>query len=354
MRLVLAGTPETAVPSLRALLASSHEVVAVVTRPDARSGRGRTLAPSPVKQVALEHGLEVLTPPTPRDPAFLERLRDLAPDCCPVVAYGALVPRAALDVPARGWVNLHFSLLPAWRGAAPVQRALMAGDDVTGASTFVLEEGLDTGPVLGTLTERVRLDDTAGSLLDRLAHAGAGLLVATMDGLADGSLRPVPQPSDGVSHAPKLTSDEARVRWRLPAHVVDRHVRGCTPAPGAWTTLRGERLKLGPVGMPAGVAPGMSAGVAPGMSAGVAPGMPAGDVPGMPAASSAVASSAAASTSQPALVPGELLVTKHEVLVGTGSSPVRLGEVRAQGRKPMAAADWARGIRIAPGERFDG
>lgn len=320
MRLVVAGTPDTAVPSLLALLASHHEVVAVVTRPDARSGRGRTLAPSPVKEVAVEHGLEVLTPATPRDPGFLSRLVELAPDCCPIVAYGALVPRAALDVPPHGWVNLHFSLLPAWRGAAPVQRAVMAGDEVTGATTFVLEEGLDTGPVLGTLTEAVRPDDTAGALLDRLARAGAGLLVATMDGLADGSLRAVPQPLDGVSHAPKLTTDEARVRWSLPAHVVDRHVRGCTPSPGAWTTLRGERVKVGPVRMPSGSAGG----------------------------------GAAQAPEPPALAPGELHVTKQAVLVGTGSVPVELGEVRPHGRKPMPAADWARGVRLTTGDRLDG
>lgn len=324
MRLVLAGTPLTAVPSLLALLASRHEVVAVVTRPDARSGRGRTLAPSPVKEVALEHGLEVLTPSTPRDPDFLARLTAIAPDCCPVVAYGALVPRAVLDVPTFGWVNLHFSLLPAWRGAAPVQRALMAGDDVTGATTFVLEEGLDTGPVLGTLTETVRRDDTSGTLLDRLAHAGAGLLVATMDGIADGSLYAVPQPDDGVSHAPKLTTEEARVRWGLPAHVVDRHVRGCTPAPGAWTALRGERVKLGPLGLSPTTA-------------------------GMPSADSGVEPTPALT-----LAPGELHVTKRAVLVGTGSAPVELREVRPHGKKAMAAADWARGIRITPGERFDG
>ncbi len=329
MRLVLAGTPETAVPSLLALLASRHEVAAVVTRPDARAGRGRTLAPSPVKQVALEHGIEVLTPPTPRDPAFLEQLTALAPDCCPVVAYGALVPRAALDVPAHGWVNLHFSLLPAWRGAAPVQRALMAGDDVTGATTFVLEEGLDTGPVLGTLTETVRPDDTSGTLLDRLAHAGAGLLVATMDGLADGSLHAVPQPGDGVSLAPKLSTEEAQVRWGLPAHVVDRHVRGCTPAPGAWTTFRGERVKIGPVRFAA--APGPSRGEGP---TGPTRVMSARD--GIP------------------LEPGELHVSKHAVLVGTASTPVELGEVRPHGKKPMAAADWARGVRISAGERLDG
>lgn len=310
MRLVLAGTPETAVPSFRALLASTHDVVAVVTRPDARSGRGRALTPSPVKEVALEHGIEVLTPASPREPAFLDRLRALAPDCCPVVAYGALVPRAALEVPRHGWVNLHFSLLPAWRGAAPVQRAVMAGDPVTGASTFVLEEGLDTGPVLGTLTEAIRPDDTAGSLLDRLAHAGAGLLVATMDGLEAGSLRAVPQPVDGVSHAPKLTTDEARVRWDLPAHVVDRLVRGCTPAPGAWTTFRGDRLRLGPLRP-------------------VAPSEEVGD-----------------------LAPGELHVTKRSVHVGTASRPVELGEVVPPGKRPMPAADWARGVRVGPGERL--
>ena len=333
MRLVLAGTPDTAVPSLLALLASPHEVVAVVTRPDARAGRGRTLAASPVKQVALEHGIEVLTPPTPRDPEFLARLAELEPDCCPVVAYGALVPRKALDVPRHGWVNLHFSLLPAWRGAAPVQRAIMAGDDVTGATTFVLEEGLDTGPVLGTLTETVRPDDTAGTLLDRLAHAGAGLLVATMDALADGSLHAVPQPAEGVSLAPKLSTDEARVRWTLPAHVVDRHVRGCTPAPGAWSTFRGERLKIGPVRIrvPRGE-----------------PGGPRGE-PGGPGGPSRVMAARDALV----LAPGELHVSKSAVLVGTGSAPVELGEVGPTGRKPMAAADWARGIRIAPGERLD-
>ncbi len=310
MRLVLAGTPDTALPSLRALLASRHEVAAVVTRPDARSGRGRTLHPSPVKEAALEHGLEVLTPDRPSDPAFLDRLRAIGPDCCPVVAYGALLRPAALEVPRHGWVNLHFSLLPAWRGAAPVQRALMAGDEVTGASTFVIDEGLDTGPVLGTVTEGVRATDTAGTLLARLAEVGAGLLVATMDGLEDGSLRAVPQPVDGVSHAPKLTPEECAVRWTLPAHVVDRRVRGATPNPGAWTTFRGERLRVGPV----------------------SPATPPEDVS--------------------ALAPGELHATKRAVLVGTASGPVVLGEVGPPGKRPMSAADWARGTRIAPGERL--
>ena len=247
MRLVLAGTPDTAVPSLLALLASRHEVVAVVTRPDARAGRGRTLAPSPVKEVALEHGIEVLTPPTPARPRLPRRgwssSRPTAARWSPTAP--SCPGRRSTCRPTAG-STCTSRCCPAWRGAAPVQRALMAGDDVTGATTFVLEEGLDTGPVLGTLTETVRADDTAGTLLDRLAHAGAGLLVATMDGLADGSLHAVPQPADGVSLAPKLSTDEARVRWGLPAHVVDRHVRGCTPAPGAWTTFRGERVKVGP------------------------------------------------------------------------------------------------------------
>src|SRR5918996_3482126 len=183
MRLVFAGTPEVAVPALDALIASErHEVVAVVTRPDAPAGRGRRLVASPVAQRAEEAGIEVLKPVRPRDPEFLERLREIAPDCCPVVAYGALLPRVALDIPTHGWVNLHFSLLPAWRGAAPVQHALMSGDEVTGACTFRLEQGLDTGPVYGVVTEPIGPRDTAGDLLERLSVSGARLPVATLDG----------------------------------------------------------------------------------------------------------------------------------------------------------------------------
>jgi methionyl-tRNA formyltransferase len=311
VRLVFAGTPEAALPSLDALTASPHEVVAVVTRPDAPSGRGRALAASPVRQRAEEVGLEVLTPATPSDPAFLHRLRELAPDACPVVAYGALLPRAALDIPTHGWVNLHFSLLPAWRGAAPVQHAVMAGDEVTGASTFVIEAGLDTGPVLGVMTERIRPTDTAGDLLGRLAEGGAGLLVATMDGLADGSLQPVPQPADGVSLAPKLQVADARVRWDRPAIAVDRLVRGCTPAPGAWTEFRGQRLGLLPV-RPAEAYDG------------------------------------------PPLRPAQVSAGKREVWVGTATTPVRLTEVRPHGKRQMDAADWARGTRVEAGEAFDG
>ncbi|MCO8306341.1 methionyl-tRNA formyltransferase, partial [Streptomyces sp. RKCA744] len=210
MRLVFAGTPEVALPALDALIASErHEVVAVVTRPDAPAGRGRRMVASPVAERAGEAGIEVLKPARPRDPEFLARLGEIAPDCCPVVAYGALLPKAALDIPAHGWVNLHFSLLPAWRGAAPVQHAVLAGDEMTGASTFQIEEGLDSGPVFGVVTEEVRATDTSGDLLTRLAFAGAGLLEATMDGIENGTLRPVPQPAEGVSLAPKITVEDA-------------------------------------------------------------------------------------------------------------------------------------------------
>ncbi|MFJ8165721.1 methionyl-tRNA formyltransferase [Streptomyces sp. NPDC096136] len=310
MKLVFAGTPEVAVPALDALIASGrHEVAAVVTRPDAPAGRGRRLVASPVAERAEEAGIEVLKPVRPRDPEFQERLREIAPDCCPVVAYGALLPKSALDIPAHGWVNLHFSLLPAWRGAAPVQQSIMAGDQVTGASTFRIEEGLDTGPVFGVLTEEIRPTDTSGDLLTRLAFAGAGLLTATMDGIEDGTLRAVEQPAEGVSHAPKITVEDAHVDWNAPALRADRVVRGCTPAPGAWTVFRGERLKLVSVGL----------------------------VP-----------------DRTDLAPGALAPAKNNVYVGTGSHAVELLWVQPQGKKPMKGADWARGVRIAPGERLGG
>ncbi|SCL53864.1 methionyl-tRNA formyltransferase [Micromonospora chersina] len=305
MRLVFAGTPAVAVPALDAIAASGHELLAVVTRPDAPAGRGRGLVRSPVGAWADAHGVEVLTPARPREPEFLDRLRELAPDCVPVVAYGALVPPAALEIPRLGWINLHFSLLPAWRGAAPVQHAVLHGDELTGASVFQLEEGLDTGPVYGTVTDEVRPADTSGDLLERLAHSGAGLLVAVLDALEAGTARAEPQPADGVSLAPKLTVEDARVRWADPAFAVDRRIRACTPAPGPWTTFRGERVKLGPV---------------------------------TPVANG------------PELKPGELLVEKARVLVGTGTVPVQLGEVRAAGKRAMSAGDWARGARVAAGE----
>ncbi|HTF07376.1 MAG TPA: methionyl-tRNA formyltransferase [Asanoa sp.] len=307
MRLVFAGTPAVALPALDAIAASSHELLAVVTRPDAPAGRGRNLVRSPAGAWADEHGVEVLTPAKPREPEFQERLRDLAPDCVPVVAYGALVPPAALEIPRHGWVNLHFSLLPAWRGAAPVQHAVLHGDEITGASVFQLEAGLDTGPVYGTLTDEIRPTDTSGDLLDRLSGSGAGLLVAVLDAIGAGTARAEPQPPEGVSLAPKLTVDDALVRWDEPSFAVDRRIRACTPAPGAWTTFREDRVKLGPV-------------------------RPVAD--------------------GPALKPGDLLVDRTGVLVGTATTPVALGEVRAAGKRAMPAADWARGVRVESSERF--
>ncbi|GAA4400491.1 methionyl-tRNA formyltransferase [Tsukamurella soli] len=310
MRLLFAGTPDPAVPALRALLDSDHEVVAVLTRPDARAGRGRGRSRSPVGRLADEAGIEVLAPHTLRDEAVVKRIAELAPDCCPVVAYGGMIPPSLLTVPRHGWVNLHFSLLPAWRGAAPVQAAIAAGDEITGASTFVIEEGLDTGPVLGVMTEAIRADDTATALLDRLAGAGAQLLLRTVDGLAADALAAVPQSTDGVTYAPKITVESARVDFTRPAAAVDRHIRAMTDAPGAWSELGDLRVKIGPVTVD-------------------------GD---------------AADTES--LAPGELRVAKRDVFVGTATVPVRLGAVQPQGKKAMSAADWARGARLESGTRF--
>jgi methionyl-tRNA formyltransferase len=319
VRLVFTGTPDVALPSLDALSSSSHEVIAVLTRPDARAGRGRSVVASPVKERALELGLEVLMPDRAADPMFQARLRELAPDVCPIVAYGGLIPATTLAIPARGWINLHFSLLPAWRGAAPVQHAIMAGDEVTGATTFLLERGLDTGPTLGVMTEAIKPDDTAGDLLARLAQGGAGLLVATLDALEAGDLHPVRQPSEGISMAPKISVLDARIRWATPALAIERHIRGCTPAPGAWTTFRGERLKIHPVTLPEQAGKDSNRDDA-------GPGE--------------------------AIAPGEVAATKHEVRVGTATGPVLLGTVQPHGKRAMAAADWARGVRVEPGEKL--
>ncbi|MHA3022178.1 methionyl-tRNA formyltransferase [Mycobacterium sp. BMJ-28] len=309
MRLVFAGTPEPALPSLRRLIDSPrHEVVAVLTRPDAAAGRRGTPAPSPVAQLATEHGIPVLRPARPNSPEFVSELAEFAPQACAVVAYGALLRDDLLAVPTHGWINLHFSLLPAWRGAAPVQAAIAAGDAVTGATTFLIEPALDSGPVYGVLTETIRPDDTAGDLLDRLSVSGAELLEATMDGIADGALVPVPQPTEGVTVAPKITVEEARVRWELPAHAVDRRIRAVTPNPGAWTTIGETRLKVGPVTV-----------------------RQDGDA-------------------KP-LAPGQIEVGRRDVWIGSGSHPLQLSWIQPPGKKPMKAADWARGARLDEGVR---
>lgn len=302
MRILFAGTPAPALPSLRRLIDSpSHDVVAVLTRPDAPTGRRGTPMPSPVAQLALDAGIAVLRPPRPNSSDVIDEITALAPDCCAVVAYGGLLGAELLAVPMHGWVNLHFSLLPAWRGAAPVQAAIAAGDTVTGATTFRIELALDSGPVFGIVTETIRADDTAGELLDRLALSGAALLEATLDGISDGSITPVPQPCEGVSVAPKVSVDEARIRWDLPAHVIERRIRAMTPNPGAWTMIGDMRIKVGPVSV-----------------------VESGD----------------------AAEPGVVMAEKTRVLVGTGSVPVQLGQIQPPGKKPMAAADWARGARL--------
>ena len=306
MRLVFAGTPETALASLEAILESHHDVIAVLTRPDARAGRGRHTETSPVAQRAHEASIEVLQPARPSEPEFLARLAELAPDCAPVVAYGGLLPAQALAIPTHGWINLHFSVLPAWRGAAPVQRAILAGDQLTGATTFQIVEELDAGPVYGLLTEPILSTDTSGALLERLAIAGARLLLDTLNGVESGALHARAQDSVDVSYAPKVTVADAHIDWKGPALRIDRQIRACTPNPGAWTSLRGERVKLGPV-----------------------------RIVGQD------------------LAPGLIAAEKHSVTVGTGKGSLELGDVRPQGRRPMSAADWARGLRIGESERFE-
>lgn len=278
----------------------------MLTRPDAAAGRRGRPEPSPVAREALDRGIPLLRPARPNSAEFVAELADLAPDCCAVVAYGALLRDGLLAVPPHGWINLHFSLLPAWRGAAPVQAAIAAGDSLTGATTFLIEPSLDSGPVYGVVTETIRPTDTAGELLDRLAVSGAALLSTTLDGIADQTLTPRPQPTEGVSVAPKITVEEARVRWDLPALVVERRVRAVTPNPGAWTMIGDLRVKLGPVHLDEAPIP---------------------------------------------LTPGAIHVGRNSVWVGTGSQPVRLGHLQPPGKRPMDAADWARGARLDPQAR---
>lgn len=303
MRLVFAGTPAVALPSLEALVESDHEVVAVVTRPDAARGRSGRLVPSEVGAWAEDHGIPTLKPQHPGDEDFVAALTALRPDACPVVAYGALLPQRVLDIPRYGWINLHFSLLPRWRGAAPVQRAIMAGDDVTGATTFRIVKALDAGPIYGSFTHALDGTETAGELLESLAHDGAELLLDTINQLA--TFEPQPQCSDGLTVAPKLTVEEARLDWGADVGRLDRLVRGCSPEPTAWTTVDGERFKV---------------------------------VYARP-------------TTEVGLAPGVVRAERRRVLVGTGTDALELVRVQPAGKKVMAAVDWARGLRT-DGVRF--
>ena len=305
MRVVYLGTPAAAVPPLEALLASAHEVAAVVTRPDApRERRGAPPAPSPVKQVALRAGLPVLQPARGRDPALPAQLSAFHADAGFSCAFGFLLPPEVLAVFPSGVLNLHFSLLPAYRGPAPVQRALLDGVTVTGVCTFVIDEGMDTGPLLLSREVPILPDDDAGTLTERLAQVGAQLAVDTLDALQAGAIRPRPQPRDGVSLAPKVTPAEARLDFTLPAERLHHAVRAFAPTPGAWTLWRGRRLKV---------------------------------------LRSAVAPPAAA----PPLAPAELAIGPGgTLLAGTGDGALELRLVQPEGRRAMPGGDFARGARL--------
>lgn len=296
LRIVFAGSPLAAVPSLRAIAASEHELVSVVTRESSPLGRKRVLTPTPVAREARELGIPVLEANRLAGSAA-ETIASLAPDLGVIVAYGALLREPLLSVPRFGWINLHFSLLPRWRGAAPVQRAIIAGDDVTGASVFQLAEELDAGPVFGTLTQSIGHHETAGHLLESLAEAGAALLARVVDMIADGSARAEEQVGE-VTLAPKLTIDDGRIDWKLPAETVHRRIRGVTPEPGAFTTVEDSRLKV------------LEAHIAR-------------DAAG--------------------LAPGRIDAQDHRLLVGTATQPLELARVQPAGKKPMSAADWWRG-----------
>lgn len=297
MRVLFAGTPAVALPSLEALRAAGHEIVAVLTRPDAPLGRKRVLTPSPVAARAHELGVPVIKADK-IDAEAAAAIAAAAPEVAAIVAYGALIPESALGIPAHGWINLHFSLLPAWRGAAPVQHSIINGDEVTGASTFLLEKGLDTGPVYGTMTETVSMTDTSAVLLERLSRSGAVLLAQTLDGIGAGQLSGVRQQGE-ITLAPKLTLEDGHVQWGDPALAINRRVRGVTTEPGAWTMLGGQRFKLGPVALRSDVTD---------------------------------------------LAPAHLRVAGRAVLVGTGSHAVELVDVQPAGKKMMKATDWARGL----------
>ena len=306
MRLVFAGTPQVAADTLAHLLERGrHEVAAVLTRPDAPKGRSSRLVPSPVAELALDQGIEVLRPARAGDPELASRLAELAPDCCPVVAYGGLIPRALLSQPRCGWVNVHFSLLPRWRGAAPVQHAILAGDEVTGVTVFELVEALDAGPVLATTEYHLGADETAGEALAALQARGADLLADTLDALESGAMVATPQPADGITLAPKLTVDGARIDWMRPAAGIARQVRANNPSPVAWTELGGERFRV---------------------------------LLAVPAA-------------EAGLEPGEVRPGKREVLVGTGDGSLELRLVQPAGKRALPAVDWGRGLR-GPG-RFE-
>jgi methionyl-tRNA formyltransferase len=325
VRIAFLGTPEVAVPALEALVAATDvEVVAVLTNPDRPKGRSRTPVPPPVKVAAEAHGLPVWQPAKPAE--VLDDLQALDLDAAAVVAYGALLPRRVLDAGGRGFVNLHFSLLPRWRGAAPVQHALRSGDRVTGVTTFVLEEGMDTGPILSQVEVEIGEDEPAGHLLGRLAELGAPVLVDSVRRLVAGAT-PTPQPRDGVTLAPKITPDDVAIDWTATARQVRDLCRSADPAPGAHTTFRGKRLKV------------YAAPVAPAEATSTD--------------ADAAGADAAAAAGDGDLVPAPGTVLERSsagVLVACGEGAVRLTEVQPEGKARMGGDGFANGYRPEPGE----
>lgn len=307
MKIAFAGTPEVAVTALDALVESHHEVIGVITRPDAPAGRGKKLTASPVAQRAEELGLPILKPEHPRDADFQAELATWEVDAVAVVAYGALLPQSALDLIPHGWINLHFSLLPRWRGAAPVQRAILAGDNTTGATTFRIVKALDAGPMYRCLTMMISSTATAGQLLDELAQAGGPLLVGTFDDIENG-VEPTEQSEAGVTQAAKISTQDAHVDFVNDHVTVSRQIRAMTPAPGAWADFNGGTFKIVEIA----------------------------DVP--------------VGAQVPQLEPGELGADKKHLWVGTGTAPLELVRVKAAGKRVMAGADWARGVDLTEPE----
>lgn len=300
MRILFAGTPAVAIPTLNKLLASEHEIVGVLTSPPAPAGRGQKLLSSEVAVAGNEAGLHILEFADINSADSIRELEQLNADVAVVVAYGQLLKAEVLSIVPNGWINLHFSLLPMWRGAAPAQHAILAGDEVTGATTFVLETGMDTGPIIGQLTTDINPTETAGELLERLSIEGADLMLTTIEAIAKGEAGLVQQVNVDVSYAPKISVSDAQIDWKHPALAISRKVRAFNPAPSAWTLLGENKLLVNAVAL--------------------------GDF-------------------EEVLQPGEIHVSKNQVLVGTGSVALELVEVKPAGKNWMSAADWARGVR---------
>ncbi|WEV73410.1 methionyl-tRNA formyltransferase [Bifidobacterium sp. ESL0798] len=337
LQVLFAGTPEVAVPALRRL-AGDHEhfeVVAVLTRPDAPQGRGRKLTPSPVKQAALDLDIPVLEC-DPKEPTFVAELKATGAEAGAVVAYGKILKEDVLGALPMGWYNLHFSLLPQWRGAAPVQRSVWSGDTVTGATVFRLTKGMDTGPILAQSTCEIGAHDTSGDILARLAEDGSHLLASALTAMAEGRIVLQEQPQGAYEVAKKISHEDARIRFDVPVFATDRQIRACTPEPGAWCMLHPQGGDDSANGSDqrdkTKVSPDAERDMGDTEPFHVLKARPAdGNDPQVPTD----------------LKPGMLSTSKKHVWIGTATDPLELEEVKAQGKKAMRAADWARGARLS-------